>query len=62
MYVVRLRWQNRFTEFEFFDDYQSVIEFLAQNKEAGFVVSLDGHQLNEVDISRDVEMFLSASK
>jgi hypothetical protein len=56
MYEVRLSWENGNKETKQFDDYNEMLSYLVDNPEAGFMAWEDGEQMNEADISHDVEL------
>ena len=58
MYEVKLSWENGNKETKEFSDYNEMVAYLGENEDAGFMAWEDGQQMNEADISRDVEAYL----
>ena len=56
MYEVKLSWENGNKESKTFEDYNEMLGYISDNAEAGFMAWEDGVQMNEADISRDVEL------
>jgi hypothetical protein len=56
MYKVKLTWENGKTETKEFSEYNDMLYYIADNLNAGFLAWHDGVQMNEADISSDVEL------
>ena len=56
MYEIKLTWENGNKEEKTFNDYSDMLSYLASNPDAGFMAWLNGEQMNEADICRDVEL------
>ncbi len=56
MYTIRLTWENGNKEEKEFSDYNEMLWYLLDNREAGFLAWLDDKQMNEADIACDIEL------
>lgn len=59
MYTAKLSWENGNKETKEFAEYDEMVAYLGENADAGFMAWDDGEQMNEADISRDVDAYIN---